>query len=198
MSQEFKTVYQFKITLKGFSPKIWRRIQVPENYTFWELHVAIQNAMGWFDSHLHEFSILDPQERQCRIGIPENLWEEQEVVSCYDKKIAEYFSLQNTRALYTYDFGDCWEHNIHLEKILPKDSSIKYPICIAGQRACPPEDCGGVGGYEELLRIIKDPRHEEYASMLEWVGREFNPEEFHCKDVHFEVPKINQKVASAA
>ncbi|KAF5411511.1 MAG: hypothetical protein C5S38_09345 [Candidatus Methanophagaceae archaeon] len=178
MKKKYNQVYQFKITLKGIKPPIWRRIQVPEMYTFWELHLAIQNAMGWSDYHLHEFELVNPETGlKLLIGNPNEDFAE-EVLPELNQNIADYFSMENQSAVYTYDFGDSWEHKIQLEKILPCENGIKYPICIKGKRACPPEDCGGTWGYEELLAIIKDPKHEEYEEMLEWLVGEFDPEHF--------------------
>lgn len=136
-------VYQFKITLRGIKPPIWRRIQVPESCTFWGLHVAIQDAMGWQDYHLHAFGIPDPAtRRKATIGIPDGPLDT-EFLPSVRLKIADYFSMANRLASYEYDFGDGWLHEIRLEKILPEKEGVGYPICIAGKRACPPEDCGG-------------------------------------------------------
>ncbi|GAB6887558.1 plasmid pRiA4b ORF-3 family protein [Desulfothermus okinawensis JCM 13304] len=152
-------MYQFKITLKGIRPPIWRRIQVPETYTFWDLHVAIQDAMGWEDYHLHEFEIINPSTGlKVRIGSPDEDFY-REVLLEWKQKIADYFSEENPVANYIYDFGDGWEHKVQLEKILPRKNSINYPVCIKGRRACPPEDCRGIWGYKELLEVIKDPAH---------------------------------------
>jgi len=176
MGKEFSRVYQFKITLKGVRPPIWRRIQVPEFYTFWDLHVAIQDAMGWLDYHLHEFEIIKPSTGlEVNIGIPDDDFG-REVLSGWKTKIAKYFSMRNRLSSYTYDFGDNWEHAVRLEKILPRDENMGYPRCIAGRRACPPEDCGGVWGYERLHEIINDPESDEYEETLEWVGGIFEPE----------------------
>lgn len=101
--------------------------------------------------------------------------------------------MENPSAYYVYDFGDSWEHEIRLEKILPREKR-KYPACIAGKRACPPEDCGGIWGYEEFLEIIKDPEHEEYEDMLDWVGGEFDPEHFDIEDVQFDDPVQRRKM----
>ena len=103
--------------------------------------------------------------------------------------------MDNRRADYTYDFGDNWKHQIELEEILPRDKNIKYPICIDGKRACPPEDCGGVWGYEDFLRILNDPADERHEEMLEWIGGEFDPEHFDAKEVIFDNPDKRRKMA---
>lgn len=197
MKKKFERVYQFKITLRGTRPPIWRRIQVPETYTFWDLHVAIQNAMGWLDYHLHEFEIVNPSTDIIEeIGVPDEDFElDREVLPGWKRKIADYFTMDNTKADYTYDFGDNWEHMIKLEKILPRDNDIKYPICIAGKRACPPEDCGGFWGYGDFLKIIMNPNHEKHEEMLEWAGGEFDPEHFDIKEVHFDDPDKRWEIA---
>ncbi|KYK32523.1 MAG: plasmid pRiA4b ORF-3 family protein [Theionarchaea archaeon] len=193
MKKKFNTVYQFKISLQGIKPPIWRRIQVPEPYTFWDLHVAIQDAMGWHDCHLHEFEVINPST-----GSPVNIGTPYEdsgkgILPEEKQKIVDYFTMENPSAYYVYDFGDSWEHEIRLEKILPREKR-KYPACIAGKRACPPEDCGGIWGYEEFLVIIKDPEHEEYEDMLDWIGGEFDPEHFDIKDVQFDDPVQRRKM----
>jgi len=191
MNTDYIHVYQFKVTLEGIRPPIWRRIQVPENYTFWDLHVAIQDAMGWSDSHLHEFDVYDPASgSQERLGIPtEDFDFDDEMVPGWSRNISQYFSLENPKAGYVYDFGDDWEHTLTLEKILPREKARQYPVCVKGKRACPPEDCGGIWGYEELVEIITDPEHEEYDEMIEWVGEGFEAEAFDAKSVEFEDPR---------
>lgn len=198
MKKKFDKVYQFKITLKGTKPPIWRRIQVPETYNFWDLHVAIQDAMGWWDYHLHEFKISHPVTgREIEIGIPSEDDElfDIEIIPERSQKIGDLFSMENKVAEYIYDFGDGWQHKVQLEKILPRDENIKYPVCIAGKRACPPEDCGGVWGYQEFLEAIENPDHEEHEEMLEWVGGEFNPEDFDVNEVKFDDPDKRWKLA---
>lgn len=139
-------IYQFKITLRDIKPKVWRRIQVPENYNFWELHLAIQDAMGWEDCHLHQFEITNPKtEEKDLISIPDDEGFD-DTISGKKVKIAKYFLAPKDKANYKYDFGDGWEHEVVLEKILPAVVGNKYPQCIAGERACPLEDCGGVWG----------------------------------------------------
>ena len=195
MKKKFNQVYQFKITLQGIRPPIWRRIQVPETYTFWDLHVAIQDAMGWSDYHLHEFRILNPSTGlEVNIGLPDEELDK-EILTDWNQKIADYFTMENSSADYIYDFGDNWEHKIQLEKILPREQNVNYPVCIKGKRACPPEDCGGIGGYYNLLEIISDPENEEYEEMMEWVGGKFDPEHFDVKEVSFDDPDKRRKTA---
>ena len=194
MKKKYNQVFQFKITLKGIKPPIWRRIQVSETYTFWDLHVAIQDAMGWDDYHLHEFELVNPLTGlKQSIGSPDKEFD-REVFSELKQKLVDFFSMENRSAVYTYDFGDNWEHKIQLEKILPREEGVTYPICIKGKRACPPEDCGGIWGYAELLEILGNPNHEEYEEMLEWLGGEFDPEHFDVEEISFGNPEKRRKM----
>ena len=198
MTKKALNVYQFKITLLEIKPLIWRRIHVLETYSFWDLHVAIQDAMGWQDYHLHEFTILNPTTNtNVIIGVPyeDDDFYEREVIPGWAHYIRGFFSLKNPKAKYEYDFGDGWEHDIVLEAILPKDPQIKYPQCLGGARSCPPEDCGGSRGYAELLKILKKPRHPEYEGTKTWVGDRFHPENFDAARVRFENPNKRWKVA---
>jgi prevent-host-death family protein len=193
LKTDYIQVYQFKITLNGIRPPIWRRIQVPSNYTFWDLHVAIQDAMGWFDCHLHEFYVNKPSsDDQERIGIPLDVdieFDEESIRSAgWKHQISHYLSPQNPKAIYVYDFGDGWEHTITFEKVLPREKGKSYPTCLKGKRACPPEDCGGVWGYKNLLEIIADPDHEEYDARIEWLGEDFDPEAFDVALIKFDDP----------
>ena len=195
MKKKFDKVYQFKITLKGIRPPIWRRIQVPETYTFWDLHVAIQDAMGWDDYHLHEFEVTSPSTgSKVNIGTPHEEYGEK-VLREDKQKIKDYFTADNRSAEYMYDFGDNWEHTVRLEKILPREGG-RYPRCTGGKRACPPEDCGGVWGYEELLEVLKNPDHAEYEEMVDWVGEDFDSEYFDEKEVLFSDPDERFRLAS--
>lgn len=183
-------VYQFKITLKHIKPPIWRRIQVPATYTFWDLHIAIQDSMGWTDTHLHHFEILNPRTRMKEeIGIPDEDAIDNIILAGWKKNISHYFTSDNDKAQYIYDYGDDWEHEVKLEKILPAIDDIQYPICIAGKRECPPEDCGGPPGYEEFIEAIMDPKHERHEELLEWIGGDFDPEYFNKDEIDFDDPK---------
>jgi hypothetical protein len=193
--EQIPQIYQFRISLENIKPLIWRRIQVPETYTFWDLHVAIQDSMGWLDYYLHQFGLINTQIRRKEgIGIPDEDGG-LDILPGWEVPISSYFSLENKKADYLYDFGDGWEHMIVLEKILPQVQGSYYPICIAGERACPPEDCGGTWGYENLLEIIKDKKHEEYKRMMQWLGGKFNPEEFRPENVVFDDPKERWTIA---
>ena len=190
MKTKFDRVYQFKITLKGVRPPIWRRIQVPETYTFWDLHVAIQNAMGWLDFCLHEFVILNLRTgEEATIEYPDEEFPEDVIFLDQKEKISEWFSMENKVAEYTYDFQHDWRHKVELEKILPRDKNTKYPICIAGKRSCPPETCDGVWEFKEFLKAIKNPERLDNKDILERVGEEFDPEDFSVEEVTFEDPE---------
>ena len=197
MRKSFAKIYQFKISLKGIKPSIWRRIHVPDIYSFWDLHVAIQDAMGWQDCHLHDFSIRNPRTNvKERIGIPDEDDEfELNILQGWELLIADYFSTKNNTATYVYDYGDNWEHTVKFEKILPRAKETKYPRCTDGERACPPEDCGGIHGYVEFLETIMNPGHDQYENMLHWAGMDFEPERFAPNNVHFDNPKKRLKYA---
>lgn len=194
MRKKSDSVYQFKIILKEIEPAIWRRIQVPETYTFWDLHVAIQDAMGWTDTHLHHFEIVNPATgMKEEIGIPDDDLMDTKLLPGWKRKIAEYFSSENARADYVYDYGDYWEHGIRLEKILRREKGVKYPVCIDGARACPPEDCGGPYGYQDFLEAIMNPDSESYEEMLSWAGGKFDPEDFEPEEIIFDDPRKRLK-----
>ena len=170
-------LYQFKITLKEIRPSIWRRIQV-KDCTLDKLHEHIQTAMGWTNSHLHQFKIGG-----VLYGDPELLCEGfedgPEVVNSLETKISDIVPQDGKRFKfeYEYDFGDGWEHEILFERCLRAEKRVRYPLCVEGERACPPEDVGGSGGYAEFLAALADPKHEEHESYLEW-GGPFDPEKF--------------------
>ncbi len=197
MANKFENVYEFKITLLGIRPPIWRTIRVPETYTFWDLHVAIQDSMGWMDYHLPEFEVTDPStSRNVTIGIPDDSFDdERDILPGWEQKIAAYYSPKNPKAAYLYDFGDDWAHEVKLEKILTREEGLRYPVCVAGERACPPEDCGGIWGYQNFLKIIANPAHKEHTETLEWAGGSFDPENFDPKGVRFDNPKKRWKLA---
>lgn len=164
-------VLQLKITLRGSKPPIWRRVQVLNNMTFSDLHDVIQIVMGWTCSHLHQFVVANKY-----IGSVAEL--EDEVLNEKRIKLSDYISGEKEKFRYEYDFGDDWDHIIEVEKILPVDPTQSYPRCLAGKRACPPEDCGGIWNYGALVEILANPDHPEYENMRDFVGDEFDPNEF--------------------
>jgi DNA invertase Pin-like site-specific DNA recombinase len=167
-----QTIYQLKITLKDIRPPIWRRVQVTSERTLGKLHQIIQESMGWTNSHLHTFLIGGVEYGQPMPEYDFDVRNEQRV------KLSQIVTGEKFKFLYIYDMGDSWEHEVLVEKVLPADPQVRYPICLTGKRACPPEDCGGVGGYALFLEAIQDPEHPEHESLLEWVGGEFDPEAF--------------------
>lgn len=190
MKKKSDTVFQFKITLLDTKPPIWRRIQVPATYNFYELHMAITDAMGWLDYHLHEFEIKDPRTGvEVKIGIASKIDMDDYIPLDENKKsIATYFREPKDACRYEYDFGDYWVHRIVLEKILSREEGMSYPRCIKGKRRCPPEDVGGTYGYENFLSIMADPDHEEYEWTMSWCDGPYDPEEFDCSRVRFRDP----------
>ncbi len=172
-----KCIYKLKITLMGSKPPIWRRVLVSSNITFEALHDIIQPAFGWSDCHLHEFEIDN-----LRIGTNDE--DSIEPVEEESEFVLDEYAQRGDTFLYTYDFGDNWEHRILVEDMLPADSTNSVPRCIAGRRACPPENVGGVWGYQEFLSSISDPSHEEHANYTEWIGGNFDPEEFDLNAVN--------------
>jgi hypothetical protein len=164
-----------KITLRGIRPPIWRRVRVSSDATLRVLHLVIQEAMGWYDAHLHEFEVGSR-----RYGEPsDNEWPGMErTFSEKNVRLGTLVEQGVKRLRYLYDFGDGWEHEVAIEKVLPLDPDQQYPSLIGGKRACPPEDCGGVPGYYRLLEVLADPSDEEYAELTEWVGGGFDPEHF--------------------
>ncbi|MGH9948954.1 MAG: plasmid pRiA4b ORF-3 family protein [Pyrinomonadaceae bacterium] len=190
------TICQFKISLLGISPTIWRRILVPESYTFWDLHVAIQDAMGWLDYHLHQYRIFDFfTEEIVQFGIPFDDIGDDGIEPSWDAEIDAYFIDPGDEGIYEYDFGDGWQHEVLLEGVFLGEIGVKYPKCIGGEMACPPEDCGGIGGYENLLNILKNPKDEEHEFMVDWLKSHekkyypFDPAAFDAEKVRFDNPK---------
>lgn len=178
------TVLQLKVTLKYSKPPIWRRIQIADDSTFLDLHAAIQDAFGWEDRHLHHF-IFDRDKTKEPIFIaPYSAEDFIEKLTEKIEYVKDWLNLDSLRCTYEYDFGDSWDHTVLFEKVLPADPNVTYPRCVAGKRACPPEDCGGVPGYEQKLDTLKHPRSEYYAEAKQWMG-DFDPEHFDLNEIDF-------------
>lgn len=182
-------IYQLKITLLEVDPPVWRRLLVPADTTLGDLNFILQAAMGWTNSHLHQFTIGGTDYSDPRFELDDAEDE-------FGVTLAEVALRERLRFEFRYDFGDRWEHEVTVEKILSAESNKRYPVCVAGERACPPEDCGGPWGYAEFLEAIRDPKHEEHDSMLEWIGGAFDPEAFDLAALNKSLPKDVKLFAS--
>jgi hypothetical protein len=172
-------ILQLKVTLAEVEPPVWRRQLVPAHMTLAKLHDALQAAMGWTNSHLHCFEIA--RRRIGMVGIEEDspeLEDERRV------RVASVLPKKGAKLLNRYDYGDDWEHVIEVEGVTGPDRRLGYPLCIAGARACPPEDCGGAGGYEDLLTALAKPKDARHDELLTWVGGHFDPEGFDANAVN--------------
>ena len=172
-------IYQIKVGLRGATPPIWRRLEVPADISLARLHDVIQIAFGWDDSHLHVFET--PYGSFGAAGTDLGYRAETPVT------LEQVAPAVNSKLSYTYDFGDDWQHDIRVEKVLDRNAAAGYPRCTGGRRAAPPEDCGGIWGYAELVEVLQDPADQEHEDRLEWLGleaaAEFDPDRFDAATV---------------
>lgn len=166
------STFRIKVTLKGIRPPIWRRLLVPDTLKLPEFHRVLQYAMGWQNIHLHHFTLGSQG-----YGIPD-FFEPDDTLNERRYTIGDLLTAEHETLLYEYDFGDGWQHQVVLEKILPFDKTLELPCCLQGRRACPPEDIGGPRSYLNFLAAIKDPEHPEHEELRDRVGAEFDPEAF--------------------
>jgi Plasmid pRiA4b ORF-3-like protein len=180
------TVYQLKVTLRHVRPPIWRRLRVPGAVALGRLHHALQIALGWTDSHLHQFRVGD-----AGYGMPDphDDWG----TGTIDESNVRLEQVAKVRAklIYEYDFGDGWEHDVLVEAVEPATDRDVLPVCLDGRRACPPEDCGGPHGYANLLESLADPKHPDHDDMKEWIGPDFAAE-------HFDLEQVNEELRALA
>jgi len=177
-------IYQLKVVLLGSKPAIWRRLQVPGNASFGWLHAVLQVAMGWTNSHLHHFLTSD-----ARYADPvhiEDLGFGGETDRDETKAALMHVAPdEGAQFGYEYDFGDSWEHEITVEKILLPDPAVATTaLCVDGARACPPEDCGGIEGYANLIKILKNRNHPEHKDMKAWICGSFDAESFDLANIN--------------
>jgi hypothetical protein len=197
-------IYELKITLRGSKPPIWRRIAVATDIRLSNLHQVIQVVMGWGNYHLHQFVIRNHRAKLTREELSSLSWQEryEKLIKCRDRcwsdprmelegaedekkmKLCDMAPAVKSNFIYEYDFGDGWEHEIKVVKIGPPVEGVKYPVCIAGKLACPPEDCGGIWGYYDMLEILKNPKHKQHKEFVEWIGGKFDPECFNLDEVN--------------
>jgi len=176
-----QAVYQIKVALLETDPQIWRRFVVPSSVTLHRLHLILQDVMGWTNSHLYKFQIGTKEYAEPH---PDNEFNELDFKNSRRTKLGQLMTKKGDVFLYEYDFGDSWNHMLLVEDILEYEPHKRYPICLTGERACPPEDCGGTYGYAELLEVISDPEHEDYPDTMTWLGGHFDPEAFDLKTVN--------------
>jgi hypothetical protein len=171
-----REAFQFRVALEQIRPPIWRRIRVLD-CSLDEFHEHLQTAMGWTNSHLHQFEIAE-----VRYGDPQLLGDAFDLVEDEDSRFIDLSEVvagqgKGLKFRYVYDFGDTWEHSIEFEGMVATEPNVKYPVCVEGAHACPPEDCGGVPGYEHLLEVLANSRHPEFKELRQWVGA-FDSEQF--------------------
>ena len=205
-------VHELKITLDGSKPPIWRRVAVPSGMYLSDLHEVIQIVMGWTNSHLHQFvvPIRRPKSTSEALHslVQQGLWDKLADCMRRDRCLSDpRFELEETedeskvmlselapavksKFVYEYDFGDGWEHLIEVVKIGPPAEGVKCPVCIAGKLACPPEDCGGIWGYYDMLEVLKNPKHQDYKDIREWMPPGFKPECFNLEAINAELAEL--------
>ncbi len=170
-------IYQIHISLQGSKPKIWRRVLIKPDITLVDFHRIIQTVMGWSNSHLHQF------EKGHDSYSPEE-FEVEDTQNSRKVKLNSLLKKENDKIKYEYDFGDSWMHDIILEKVLPVDKTMQIPSCVNGKGNCPPEDCGGIWGYEDIKTILSNPKHKQFEETMEWIGNEFDPDYFDKKEIN--------------
>ena len=175
-------VFELEIVLLEIEPKIWRRFAVRSNHSLMVLHDIIQMVMGWKDCHLHEFAIGD-QVYTARYPELDD-FDERKTRDEKRSYLREVLGGEGSRFVYRYDFGDGWRHNLKVLKVSQPEEGVRYPVCLSGERSCPPEDVGGPWGYTEMLEALADPKHEEHDSYIEWLGKKFEPDVFDLKAVN--------------
>ena len=180
-------IYQLHIELDDIQPRIWRRLWVADTLTLAKLDRVIQAAMGWTNSHLHEFEI-----KGTRYGMLDDEWpQDPPLLDDKRHRLGEVLGDDVVDFVYTYDFGDNWRHAVMVEKLLePEEQTNTWPICLAGENACPPEDVGGIGGYMEFLEAVRNPAHPEHVAMWRWGGGPFDPRSFDINAANAAIRKL--------
>lgn len=183
-----KTIYQVKITLRHSKPPIWRRLHIQSDVTLGKLHRIIQPLMGWWDGHLHQFR--SGNTYYADLHHDDGLESFNDAIDENTIKLDAALTRESQKIIYEYDFGDNWEHELVLEEILQPEHGVRYPVCIGGKRSCPPEDCGGVSGYQDMLVIFKSQDHPEHDELVEWLAEGFDPDEFDLDEVNAAIQVI--------
>ena len=176
-----KRVLQLEIVLEGVRPRVWRRLLVPETMTLTSLSASLERVMGWESYHLHRFEIDGIEYGVPDREFPNDMRDE------HGRRIGDFGLCKGSKFFYDYDFGDCWRHRVRVEAILDAEAGVRYPRCVDGENACPPEDVGGIRGYADFLRVLRNPRHEDYEHLRTWSRRgrrDFDPHRFVIEKVN--------------
>lgn len=182
-----QVIYQLKIVLNGSKPPIWRRVTVPGTILLSQLHDVVQVAMGWTDSHLHRFEI--GPSRYTGVYPGGDPFDNGELDDA-EYRLCDLVKKATMKFAYEYDFGDSWDHQITVEKITDAAAPLGHAECLSGKKGCPPEDCGGLWGYYQLLNTLADPQAKEHKMMMEWTGGPIDPDEFDLAAVNSRLKKM--------
>ena len=183
-------VFHLKVTLLEVEPCIWRRFLIRQDVTLYKLNDYLEGVMGWKGYHHHDFKIHDKS-----YGVPSPIYDDLEGFKMHNERRYKLCHLVEVGDVFEweYDFGDCWQHIIEVEKVFEREAGGEYPVCVEGERACPPEDVGGSMGYEEFLKVISDPSHEEYEHLVEWSGGDFDPEKCNLEFINLVLSSIKSR-----
>jgi hypothetical protein len=190
-------IYRIKITLENVKPPVWRRIEVPGDVTLAQLHAIIQRVMGWDDYHMWSFQVGET-EYQTGSGEMFDFGGSPKPRSPASTTLEQATEARRISFRYWYDFGDDWFHTLKVERVAHPEPLAIYPRCLEGERACPPEDCGGPWGYQNFLKAVTNPKHPEHEEMLEWIGGEWNAEAFDLDGVNQAIRPRQRKAAKTA
>ncbi|MHB1867175.1 MAG: plasmid pRiA4b ORF-3 family protein [Thermoplasmata archaeon] len=188
-----KTVHQLKVTLLGTDPPVWRRLLVPSDWDLDDLHEALQRTMGWEDCHVYGFQIgkrkwCMPRETSGIDAMHIGLFTPHPNAYTDTVRLDRAAPKKGDSFVYVYDLGDQWEHDILVEDVVPRTRETKAPWCLGGDRACPPEDCGGTGGYEDIVKALADPKYnperQDRDELMEWLPEEYDPGQFDLDEVN--------------
>jgi hypothetical protein len=212
-----QSVFCLRVLLARTKPTIWRRVVVPMDITLGQLHEVVQIVMGWTNSHLHQFILRDkglrPSREEMARQFQKDAWDEAFLSRMHGERVfvpkktplgddteldgededavtlAGVCPKAKSKIVYEYDFGDSWEHVIEVQKIVEPEAGVEYPVCLAGKNACPPEDCGGIWSYYEMLEAAKETDHERHEECAVWLGEDFDPQAFDLDEVNAALAK---------